>query len=200
MVTCDSHRHHAERHRMRADPVLAADVEQAIRHMLAAYKSRDLDVVMVCFAPDDDMLRFGYLLLNQGRWQDEQIVPTWYVRHATRRSPYNPHYPYSLQFDVNTDGDVPGLPRDAYWKSGSGGRALYVVPSLDLVVWKFGGRDGQYEQRDTGIEVHVGAACSADSRDGWRQTVDDRTALHETLRQVVAAIEELCRVIRTITK
>ncbi len=137
-----------------------------------------------------DMLRFGYLLLNEGRWQHQQIVPAWYVRHATRKSPYNPHYPYSLQFDVNTDGDIPDLPRDAFWKSGSGGHALYVVPSLDLVVWKFGGRDGQYEQRDTGMTVHPDAARSADPRDGWRQTVDDRTALHETLRHVIAAIEE----------
>jgi CubicO group peptidase (beta-lactamase class C family) len=137
-----------------------------------------------------DVLRFGYLLLNEGRWQHEQIVPAWYVQHATRKSPYNPHYPYSLQFDVNTDGDVPDLPRDAYWKSGSGGHALYVVPSLNLVVWKFGGRDGQYGQRDTGIQVHADAARSEDPRDGWRQTVDDRTALHETLRKVIAAIEE----------
>lgn len=135
------------------------------------------------------MLRFGYLLLNEGRWQHEQIVLAWYVRHATRKSSYNPHYPYSLQFDVNTDGDISDLPRDAHWKSGSGGHALYVVPSLNLVVWKFGGRDGQYEQRDTGMVVHPDAARSADPREGWRQTVDDRTAVHETLRKVIAAIE-----------
>jgi hypothetical protein len=27
----------------------------------------------------------------------------------------------------------------------------YVLPSLELVVWKLGGRDGQFEPRDTGI-------------------------------------------------
>jgi hypothetical protein len=111
------------------------------------------------------------------------------VRHATRRSPFNPHYPYSLQFDVNTDGEVADLPRDAFWKSGSGGHALYVVPSLDLVVWKLGGRDGQYETRDTGMEVHPDAARSQQPREGWTQTVDDRTAVPETLRKVVAAID-----------
>jgi CubicO group peptidase (beta-lactamase class C family) len=137
-----------------------------------------------------DVLRFGYLLLNQGRWKDERIVPASYVQHATRKSSYNPHYPYSLQFNVNTDGEVPDLPRDAYWKSGSGGHALYVVPSLDLVVWKLGGRDGQYEPRNTGMKVHPDAASSEDPRDGWRQTVDDDTALHETLRRVIAAIND----------
>ena len=71
-------------------------------------------------------------------------MPGSYVRHASRRSPYNPHYPYSLQFNVNTGGEVPELPHDAFWKLGSGGHALYIAPSLDLVVWKLGGRDNQY--------------------------------------------------------
>jgi len=55
------------------------------------------------------------------------------------------------QFDVNTDRHIPEFPADAFWKSGSGGHTLYMVPSLDLVVWKLGGRDGQYEERDTGV-------------------------------------------------
>lgn len=135
-----------------------------------------------------DMLRVGYLLLHEGRWQRQQVVPAWYVQHATRRSPFNSHYPYSLQFDVNTDGAVADLPRDAFWKVGSGGHVLYVVPSLDLVVWKFGGRDGQYEPSDTGLDVHPDAARKVEPRQGWTQTVDDRTAVHETLRRVIAAI------------
>lgn len=98
-----------------------------------------------------DMLRFCYMLLQGGKWGERQVVPKAYIEHATRQSPYNPHFPYSLQFDVNTEGNYPSIPRDAYWKSGSGGHCLYVVPSLDLVVWKLGGRDGQYGERDTGL-------------------------------------------------
>ncbi len=93
-----------------------------------------------------DMLRFGYLLLNEGRWEDKQVIPQDYVRLASSASPYNPHYPYSLQFNVNTNGETGTLPLDAFWKSGSGGHCLFVVPSLDLVVWKLGGRDGQYNE------------------------------------------------------
>lgn len=99
-----------------------------------------------------DMLRFGYMLLRKGYWGDKEVVPEDYVKKATMASPYNPHFPYSLQFNVNSNGEVKGLPRDAFWKTGSGGHCLYVVPSLDLVVWKLGGRDGQYGSSDTGLK------------------------------------------------
>ena len=99
-----------------------------------------------------DMLRFGYLLLHKGNWNGKQIVPEEYIQKATTASPYNPHYPYSLQFNVNTNGEISELPRDAFWKRGSGGHCLYVVPSLDLIVWKLGGRNSQYRKNNTGLE------------------------------------------------
>lgn len=135
-----------------------------------------------------DMLRFGYMLLREGRWHGRQVVPAAYVRQASRRSPYNPHYPYSLQFSVNTDGDIPELPPDAFWKAGSGGHALYVVPSLDLVVWKLGGRDDQYSPTNTAMTPHPDAVKAAEPRDGWKQTVDNDRALRRTLQLVVASI------------
>ncbi len=98
-----------------------------------------------------DMLRFCYMLLHEGQWEQQQLVPKEYIRHASKASSYNPHFPYSLQFDVNSNGNVGELPLDAYWKHGSGGYCLYIVPSLDLVVWKVGGRDGQYSSQDTGL-------------------------------------------------
>jgi CubicO group peptidase (beta-lactamase class C family) len=98
-----------------------------------------------------DMLRFCYMLLQEGRWNGQQIVPQEYIHSATKASPYNPHYPYSLQFHVNSHGEISDLPRDAYWRIGSGGHCFYIVPSLDLIVWKLGGRDGQYSIDDTGL-------------------------------------------------
>jgi CubicO group peptidase (beta-lactamase class C family) len=137
-----------------------------------------------------DMLRFGYLLLNEGEWNGMSLVPADYVRAATRQSIYNPHYGYSLQFNVNTNGEIATLPRDAFWKTGSGGHALYVVPSLDLVVWKLGGRDGQYSQRDTGLEPPPEAIANASSRAGWKEQVDAQTASIKTLEMVIQAIPE----------
>ena len=98
-----------------------------------------------------DMLRFGYMLLREGRWDGKQLVPREFIQHASKQSPYNLHFPYSLQFNVNSGGHHKSLPQDAYWKTGSGGHCLYIVPSLDLVVWKLGGRDSQYDSADTGL-------------------------------------------------
>ncbi|MDQ3625149.1 MAG: beta-lactamase family protein, partial [Verrucomicrobiota bacterium] len=136
-----------------------------------------------------DMLRFGYLLLREGRWNGQQLVPAEYVRLCARRSPYNPHFPYILQFNVNTDGDLPELPRDAFWKSGSGGHALYVVPSLDLVVWKLGGRDEQYSPDNTGLPPSPAPPEQVAARKGWKETVNKESALRTTLEMVIKAIE-----------
>jgi len=136
-----------------------------------------------------DMLRFAYLLLRDGRWNGRQLVPAAYVRHCGRRSPYNPHYPYSLQFEVNEDGHVAGAPRAAFWKMGSGGHCFYVVPSLDLVVYKLGGRDEQYDPKNTGLPPLPESVFRYDgSRENWKRTVEERTAARRTLEMVVAAI------------
>jgi CubicO group peptidase (beta-lactamase class C family) len=132
-----------------------------------------------------DMLRFAYLLLHHGRWAGRQIVPAEYVRKCAAPSPYNPHSAYSLQFELNSSGAAPAAPRDAYWKQGSGGFAFYVVPSLDMVIWKIGGRDGQYDPQETGLpalEPYDG------SREGWKPTVAEGTATLRTLELVVAAV------------
>jgi len=135
-----------------------------------------------------DMLRFGYLLLHEGRWGDRQLVPAAYVRHARQQSPYNPHYAYSLQFNVNTDGHIPEYPRDAFWKSGSGAHMLYVVPSLDLVVWKLAGRDGQYDERDTGVPLPPEIAQGSESCRNWKPTINEREGQRLVLSKVIEAI------------
>ncbi|KAF0178281.1 MAG: beta-lactamase [Limisphaerales bacterium] len=98
-----------------------------------------------------DALRFGYCLLRKGQWNGKQLVPADYIEKCHSPSPYNPHCPFSLQFEHNADGHVLGAPRDAFFKSGAGGFCLYVVPSLDLVIYKLGGKDGQYDRALTGL-------------------------------------------------
>ncbi len=98
-----------------------------------------------------DAIRFAYLILQQGRWKNQQIVPADYIAMCGRPSPYNLHAPFSLMFEVNADGHVFGAPRDAFFKSGAGGSAIYIVPSLDLVVYKMSGSDAQFDPSLTGL-------------------------------------------------
>ena len=112
-----------------------------------------------------DAVRFAYLLLKQGRWGNEQLVPADYVALCGKPSPYNPHSPFSLMFEVNADGHVNAAPRDAYFKSGAGGSAIYVVPSLDMVIYKMAGNDAQFAPELTGIPVTYEVDHS---RDNWK--------------------------------
>lgn len=98
-----------------------------------------------------DAVRFGYCLAHGGQWKDKQLVPTAYIQKCQTWSPHNPHTPFSLQWEHNADGHVAGAPKDAFWKSGAGGFCLYVVPSLDLVIYKLGGKTGQYDPTLTRI-------------------------------------------------
>jgi CubicO group peptidase (beta-lactamase class C family) len=121
-----------------------------------------------------DALRFGFCLLRNGRWKNQQLVPSDYIEKCRRMSRYNPHTPFSLQFEHNADGHVAGAPRDAFYKSGAGGFGLFVVPSLDLVIYKLGGNNGQYDPSLTGLPQPTPADTS---RDNWRPI--PRTPFHE---------------------
>jgi len=91
-----------------------------------------------------DAVRFGYCLAQCGRWRDRQLIPADYLKLCQQALPYNPHFPFSLQFEHNQAGQILGAPRDAFYKTGANGFCLYIVPSLDLVIYKLGGKDGQW--------------------------------------------------------
>jgi CubicO group peptidase (beta-lactamase class C family) len=136
-----------------------------------------------------DMLRFGYLMLHEGRWGKQQIIPADFARLCGRMVKYNPHFQHSFNFNVNENGNVQGVPRDAFWKGGAGGYAIYVVPSLDLVVYKMGGNESQYDPALTRLPVKYNYDGSrANWKPGDPKTVGDATG--KTLRMVVAAISE----------
>ncbi len=142
-----------------------------------------------------DALRFGYLLLHQGRWGTQQLVPADYVAMCGRPSPYQKHAPFSLMFEVNADGHVAGAPGDAFFKSGGGGFGIMVVPSLDLVIYKMAGSDSQYDPALTGIPQNY---PYDGSRDTWKPPaksqfndgpigVDD--GVRRVLEMVAAAVD-----------
>jgi CubicO group peptidase (beta-lactamase class C family) len=134
-----------------------------------------------------DVLRFAYLMLREGKWRNQQIVPAEFVRMCGRTVKYNPHYSHSFNFNVNDHGAVAGVPADAYWKGGAGGYAIYVVPSLDMVIYKMGGSESQYDPALTRLPVKY---TYDGSRKDWKapdpKLIGDATT--KTLQMIVSAV------------
>ena len=85
-----------------------------------------------------ELARVGYLLLQGGVWNGQEIVPHEWIDLATKTSqPYNPQYGYTMW--VNTTGTLwTELPTDAFALMGFRGNRCWVIPSLDLVVARTG--------------------------------------------------------------
>jgi len=79
-----------------------------------------------------DMLRYGYLYLNDGRWEDKQIVPAAYVTLTPPRSKAAEAYGY-LFWNTTL------IPFDkSYEASGSFGQFIAVMPEWDAVIVRTG--------------------------------------------------------------
>lgn len=78
-----------------------------------------------------DMAKFGFLYLNQGRWEDRQIISREWVHESTQDQITDVYdrYSYGYQWYLTMVGGEP-----AFLASGFGGQIIGVVPSLDLVV------------------------------------------------------------------
>jgi len=76
------------------------------------------------------MAKFGFLFLNQGRWEEKQVIPAEWVRVSTRAQVgAGQDYDYGFQWWIRPVG---GCPSSRAW--GHGGQFIVVVPELDLVV------------------------------------------------------------------
>ena len=74
-----------------------------------------------------DMAKIGYLYLNEGRWDGEQIVPAAWVAASTRKHvSATLQDGYGYQWWVRDDG--------LYMALGYAGQFIFVVPEKDLVV------------------------------------------------------------------
>jgi len=112
-----------------------------------------------------DHLRFLYAILKKGRWGKDQVIPADYIELCGKPTKWNTHAPMSLMWENNADGHVVGAPKDAFFKSGGGGHGVIVVPSLDMVIYKMSGDDGQYNPARTGLKQDY---AYDGSRDGWK--------------------------------
>jgi CubicO group peptidase (beta-lactamase class C family) len=84
-----------------------------------------------------DLARFGQLYLQQGRWEESEIVPADWVAESTRaisrtgKSGTSSGYGYMWWVAAEDFGDIR---RGSYCASGFGGHTVEVLPHLDTVI------------------------------------------------------------------
>ncbi len=80
-----------------------------------------------------DMARFGLLILREGRWRGEQIVPeAWVDRMLAPYSDAGSTWDYSYMWWVGKAGRWGG--HTIYAARGGSGQAIYIVDDMDLVI------------------------------------------------------------------
>ena len=87
-----------------------------------------------------DWTRLGNLYLQDGVWNGERLLPEGYVNFVRTVAPAwkaDGRPVYGGFFWLNTRGNWP-VPTDAYYMSGSGTQAVFIIPSHDLVVTRLG--------------------------------------------------------------
>jgi CubicO group peptidase (beta-lactamase class C family) len=94
----------------------------------------------------DAVARVGRLMLREGDWNGDTVIPATNVRQALEDAPVplpdrvaDPSAPMSgLAWYLNRDGVWPSVPRDAFAGAGAGHQVLLVVPSLGLIIVRNG--------------------------------------------------------------
>lgn len=98
-----------------------------------------------CYATARDYARFGLLCYNNGKWNNEQILPEDWVKSTVQPSAADTLQRYGYQFWLNGfDKNNPSLrwyadvPADMYFADGFGGQDIYIIPSKKLIVVRLG--------------------------------------------------------------
>ena len=121
--------------------------------------------------PARDLARIAYCMLRGGGWNDQQVIPKWFVDEtaAPTHDVRTPEMRWKLNAQIFSHGwELPsrltgeggrsgaGIPTDARAKPGSGGQYIAFVPSLDLVVTRQTGSSGDWP-----FEEYLRRACAA---------------------------------------
>lgn len=84
-----------------------------------------------------DWAKFGLLYLHRGNWNGQQIFNPGWVDYVTTPSPTSDG-DYGGHFWLNKGGFYPDAPRDMYSANGYQGQRVFIIPSKDLVIVRFG--------------------------------------------------------------
>ena len=81
-----------------------------------------------------DMIKFGLLTLNQGRWNGKQLLPRAFVKKATSPLVQTNEENFYGYFWWHQTREVQGKMYPLIQGRGAGGQFIFVAPSIDLVV------------------------------------------------------------------
>lgn len=97
------------------------------------------------YATARDFARFGLLYYNNGKWNNNQLLPDTWVRESVQPSSADKlkHYGYFFWlngFDKNDPSKrwYPDVPGDMFFADGFGGQDIFIIPSKKLVVVRLG--------------------------------------------------------------
>lgn len=95
------------------------------------------------WATPRDWAKFGLLYLHKGNWNGEQIFDSSWIDYITKPTPTSDGR-YGAHFWLNAGGFHPDVPKDMYSANGYQGQRVWIIPSKNLVVVRFGlaGNDG----------------------------------------------------------
>ena len=105
-----------------------------------------------------DMLKFGILFRQDGRWGDRQVVPAEWVRRSTARHTDvgDLGYGYLWWHQWLAVPTAAGTERvDMVVATGNGGQKIFLVPSLDLVAVFTGGAYNAEETPPNAVMIDV---------------------------------------------
>ncbi len=84
-----------------------------------------------------DWAKYGRLYLNKGRWNGIQLLTEKWVTYTV--TPVEPSKgKYGAQFWLSTPTEFPDIPQDMYFADGFQGQRIFIIPSKDLLVIRFG--------------------------------------------------------------
>ena len=97
------------------------------------------------YATARDWAKIGQLLLQKGKWKDQQLLSEEWINFSTTPVNSDPKNQYGAQFWLNRDPDDqrlqrkwPSIPEDAFYMSGFQGQHVVVIPSMQLVFVRLG--------------------------------------------------------------
>ena len=84
-----------------------------------------------------DWAKFGLLYLNNGQWNEVQLLSENWVKYVTTPTEGSDGT-YGAHFWLNAGGKYPDVPRDLYSANGYEGQYVFIIPSKELVVVRTG--------------------------------------------------------------